>query len=86
MQFSLHQKSKEANKKANWLPTKQCIAWQCKYFYQYTKNYCKSSEQWKESGEQEANKKANWLLMKQKWQRIWSGICYMIENIAHITA
>ena len=32
------------------------------------------------------NKKANWLPMKQKWQRIWSCICYMIENTAHITA
>ena len=34
----------------------------------------------------EANKKVNWLLMKQRWQRIWSGICYMIENTARITA
>ena len=34
----------------------------------------------------EANKKVNWLLMRQRWQRIWSGICYMIENTAHITA
>ena len=34
----------------------------------------------------EANKKANWLPMKQKWQKIWSGICHMIENTAHITA
>ena len=34
----------------------------------------------------ESNKKVNWLLMKQRWQRIWSGICYMIENTARITA
>ena len=78
----------EANKKANWLPTKQTMYCTTKpKFCQYTtKNYCKSSEQWKESEGQEANRKANWLPMKQKWQRIWSGICYMIENTAHITA
>ena len=36
-----------------------------KIFYKYTKNYCESSEQWKESGGQEANKKANWLPIKR---------------------
>ena len=58
--------SKKANKKANWLPIKwRVYCMTKKNFYKYTKNYCESSEQWKESGGQEANKKANWLPIKR---------------------
>ena len=83
MQFRLHQAEQRSKQESN-LITNQ--AHSVLYGNRKILPIYQKLEQWKESAEQEANKKANWLQMKQRWQRIWNDICYMIENTAHITA
>ena len=52
-----NQKNKKQTKQIDCQPNKLLMTNQ--NFYQYTKNYFKSSEQQKESEEQETNKEAN---------------------------